>query len=259
MKLNKRVVVSGGGRGIGREISRTLLLAGFDVHAISSNQSVLESAATELEGLPGSFHFSVVDLRDRDGINKFVGAWDSDLYGIVNNAAMNIPTWISDPEVTLQDTMSRWDEVMQVNLSAPLMLCKGLLHHVSRPGRIVNIASQLGHEGRVAYGAYCASKWGLIGLTKSLAKELGPSGITVNAVSPGWVRTELHEKKLHYYAKRLGDVSLEAAERDIVRRLELQRFNTMDEVANVVKFLLSEDAKGVTGRSWLMSSVYSHE
>lgn len=256
---NKNAIVTGGARGIGKAITRCLLQSGYDVCAVSSNLENLKAATQEFANLLGKYTYARVDLSQKEEIYSFCNSWDKPVYALINNAATNIPEWLTDNRNKVANTVSNWEYVLQVNTTAPLILSKALLPKLTRSGRIINIASQLGHEGRVAYGSYCASKWALIGLTKSWAKELGPEGITVNAVSPGWVKTELHEKKLHYYAERLGNISLEEAEKDIVRPLELQRFNTMEEVANVVKFLVSPESKGVTGRSWLMATIYSHE
>lgn len=255
----KDILLTGGARGIGKALTRCLLETGYNVCAVSSNQNDLKTVGEEFADLPGEYTYRCLDLSQKEAIAHFCTQWNKPLYALINNAATNIAEWLADETVNLEQAVQHWEYVLQVNTTAPLMLGKALLPKLTRPGRIVNIASQLGHEGRAAYGSYCASKWGLIGLTKSWAKELGPEGITVNAVSPGWVRTELHETKLEYYAERLGGVSLEEAERDITRPLELKRFNTTDEVAGVVKFLLSHDARGVTGQSWLMSTVYSHE
>lgn len=256
---HKNILVTGGARGVGKAITHCLLGEGYNVCVLSSNDQNLKALGEDATKYPGSYTYFCVNLASRAEVITFCNNWQKPIYAIVNNAATNSPERLAENINDINYSLSVWDEILQVNTVTPFMLCKALLPQITRPGRIINIASQLGHEGRVAYGAYCASKWALIGLTKTWAKELGPEGITVNAVSPGWVKTELHEEKLKYYARRLGDVSLLEAEDYIENNLELRRFNTSEEVAEIVKFLISSAARGVSGRSWLMSSIYSFE
>jgi NAD(P)-dependent dehydrogenase (short-subunit alcohol dehydrogenase family) len=172
------------------------------------------------------------------------------LWGIVNNAG------ICKTFGMLDSGVDPLDDVLDTNLIGPYFLTKGLVPRLARPGRIVNIASQLGQEGRAGYSAYCASKFGLIGMTKCWAKELSTYGITVNAVCPGWVGTEMSFKDIERMASEEG-VSTEQFYSDICRPLELKRFNTPGEVANLVSFLLSDEASGITGRDWLMQTIWN--
>jgi NAD(P)-dependent dehydrogenase (short-subunit alcohol dehydrogenase family) len=149
-----------------------------------------------------------------------------------------------------------WDEVLDINLNGVQFLTRGLVKHIPDRGRIVNISSQLGQEARAGYGAYCASKFALIGLTKVWAKELGPRGITVNAVCPGWVKTDQAVGDMERLAREKG-VPVEKLYKEICEPLELRRFTEPEEVAQLVGFLVSPEGSGVTGRDWLMNTVWN--
>ncbi|WP_199030301.1 SDR family NAD(P)-dependent oxidoreductase [Ralstonia sp. ASV6] len=246
----KRVLVTGAGRGIGLGIAETLAEQGYALDLVVSSEASLARLRQSHVAQQANVHIIVLDFRDRVAVSRFIGSWKNPLWGIVNNAGICKTFSIADAG---DDPL---DEVLGVNLIGPYLLTKGLLPHLSRPGRIVNIASQLGQEGRAGYSAYCASKFGLIGMTKCWAKELGAEGVTVNAVCPGWVGTEMSYIDVDRMAVEEG-VTFEQFYKDICRPLELKRFNTTAEVANLVAFLLSDQASGITGRDWLMQTVWN--
>lgn len=227
---NKTIIVTGGSRGIGKAITEELLKQGYNVHSCDSK---------------------TFDLSDRQAVEDFCNSWKRDLYGLVNNAG------ICKTERLLEN-FNIWDEVMDTNLSGAYFLTKGLVKKIVNNGRIINISSQLGKEGRAGYSAYCASKFGLIGLTKCWAKELGEKGITVNAVCPGWVKTEMAMKDFERMASE-KNVSSEEFYKEICRPLELKRFTEPKEVAQLVSFLLSPKASGITGRAWLLNTIWNQE
>jgi NAD(P)-dependent dehydrogenase (short-subunit alcohol dehydrogenase family) len=124
---------------------------------------------------------------------------------------------------------------------------------------IINSLMSRAHpQERAEHSAYRTSKFGLIGMTKCWAKKLGPDGVTVNAVCPGWVGTEMSFKDIDRMAAA-QNVSAKQFYKDTCAPLELKRFNTPGEVANLVAFLLSEEASGITGRDWLMQTVWNQE
>ena len=195
--------------------------------------------------------FYRVDLANLDELEDFSKSWEGELWGLVNNAGICMTRDIID-----ESDGDIWDIVLRTNLTAPYELTKRLLPKISRPGRILNISSQLGLEGRAGYSAYCASKFGLVGLTKCWAKELGQYNITVNAICPGWVDTEMTSIDLEGQAARFG-LSVESYKTQVCLPLELRRFNTSDEVADLASYLLSDAAAGITGRDWLMQTLWN--
>jgi NAD(P)-dependent dehydrogenase (short-subunit alcohol dehydrogenase family) len=250
--MSKRVLVTGSGRGIGLAIAKALAAVGYKLDLlVSTETSAKTMRETEFVQEVGA-RVHALNLADAQSVKNFTSSWQDGLWGIVNNAGICKTLGLLDSS---EDPL---DEVLSINLTGPYHLSKGLLPFLARPGRIVNIASQLGQEGRAGYSAYCASKFGLIGMTKCWAKELGVEGITVNAVCPGWVDTEMSTIDLARIANRRG-IALNQYEKEICEPLELKRFNSTNEVANLVSFLLSEEAAGVTGRDWLMQTIWNQE
>ncbi len=248
--MKKKILVTGASRGIGKAITEVLLKKGYAVHMVAKDEPELKQACEYMSTF-GDCSFTAVDLGSCEAIAQFVGDWEELLYGIVNNAG------ICKTE-RLDEEKNVWDEVLAVNLNGPYLLTKGLMSRLENNGRIVNISSQLGKEGRAGYSAYCASKFGLIGLTKCWAKELGDKGITVNAVCPGWVATDMAMKDMERLAQEKG-ISIEEYYKEICAPLELKRFTTPEEVAYLVAFLVSEEASGITGRDMLMNTIWNQE
>ncbi len=248
---SKTVLVTGGSRGIGFAIAQSLLRKGFRVHICARDEQELREAVKTLSR-DGGVTASVLDLSDAAAIGAFCQVWQGSLYGIVHNAGICKTARVTDASSDV------WDQVLAVNLQAVQLLTTGLVKHLEDEGRIVAISSQLGKEGRAGYGAYCASKFGLIGLVKCWAKELGERGITVNAVCPGWVETDMSVKDVERLAKEKG-VTYEALYKEICAPLELKRFTKPEEVASLVAFLVSEEGSGVTGRDWLLNTIWNQE
>jgi len=250
--VNRRILITGAGRGIGLSIARVLARDGFGLVLLTAT----EKSAAKLRDEPfvrdSGVEVLAFDLADPAAVAAFVGGWQSQLWGIVHNAG------VCETAVITDNDNDPWQHVLGVNLEAPYRLTRGLLPHLARPGRIVTIGSQLSFEGRAGYGAYCASKFGLIGLTKCWAKELGGEGITANAICPGWVDTEMTITDVERMAGEHGRVVAEF-KAEIASPLELKRFNTPDEVAELVAFLMSDKSSGVTGRAWLMQTVWNQE
>jgi NAD(P)-dependent dehydrogenase (short-subunit alcohol dehydrogenase family) len=247
---NRRILVTGASRGIGLKIAQHLAQKGAELILLAgSEESIISLKKMQFVQESGAVTH-VLDLSNQQAIIDFTESWRGELWGIVNNAGICKTLNLKD---TGDDPL---EEVLNTNLIGPYMLTKRMLPYLSRPGRIVNIASQLGQEGRSGYSAYCASKFGLIGMTKCWAKELGSEGITVNAVCPGWVDTEMSKIDMQRMANEQG-VKVDHFYAEICEPLELKRFNSTDEVANLVSFLLSDSASGITGRDWLMQTVWN--
>lgn len=250
--MNRKILITGAGRGIGLSIARLLARDGFGLVLLTAT----DASAARLRDEPfvhdSGADVIAFDLAEPTQIAAFVSAWKSQLWGVVHNAGVCETAPITDTE------NDPWQRVLSINLEAPYRLTRGLLPHLARPGRIVTIGSQLSFEGRAGYGAYCASKFGLIGLTKCWAKELGGEGVTVNAICPGWVDTEMTIADVDRLAGEHGR-NMAEFKAEIAEPLELKRFNTPDEVAELVAFLMSDKSSGITGRAWLMQTIWNQE
>ncbi len=235
--------MTGATGGIGKALIQRLAADGHRIHLMGRSIQALSELATDTPAT-----FSSVDLSDEQAIRRFCRDWTEPIYALVHNAAVVHVSAVDGP-----DTLDEWTDTLSVNLIAPYLLTNGLQDRIVDGGRIVNISSQLGRVGRAGYGAYCASKFALIGATKCWAHELGARQITVNAVLPSWVST----------AQALGDAQRQSEEQGIdldehlagvVSQLELRRMTRPEEVAALVNYLLSDDAAGVSGQEWLLTA-----
>jgi 3-oxoacyl-[acyl-carrier protein] reductase len=227
-----KVIVTGGSRGLGLDIVRGLAVEGRESIAIARNQSP-ELEQTQAK-FPGKITFVAFDLEKTqaiDGLVKDLRRQHGRIGALVNNAAIGIDgilTSLKEPDI---------EKALRINLQAPILLSKAVakLMMVDGGGAIVNISSVNAATGYAGLSVYAATKAGLIGFTKSLARELGRAKITVNAVSPGLMETDMV-------------ASMEVGDRDkIMRRSPMQRFATTREAADAALFLLSNKATGITG------------
>ncbi|MBV9345495.1 MAG: SDR family oxidoreductase [Gammaproteobacteria bacterium] len=229
----RNVLVTGGSRGLGLAMCRTLSAAGYRVIALARTQG---KALEELIGAapgPGAVHFQTFDLTDTHAIAQLVSALRRQfgaLYGLVNNAGIGT----AGVHALLRD--EQIETLVRLNTVAPLILSKYVVRAMmaDKEGRIVNIASIIASTGYQGLAAYAATKAALVGFTRSLAREVGPLGITVNAVAPGFVPTEMTRE-------------LEGAREQIERRSALKCLVEPEDVAAAVQFLLSDAARHITG------------
>ncbi len=225
-----KVLVNGGSRGIGKAIVELFSGEGYKV-AFTYNSS--ESEALDLAKRTGAYAIKA-DCRREEDIIRAVKTANEQLSGIdclINNAGISRFALLTD--ITLDD----WCEMMSVNLTAPFLYSRetARLMISKKQGKIINISSMWGLVGASCESHYSASKAGLIGLTKALAKELGPSGITVNAVAPGVINTDM--------SASLDKQTLSA----LSEETPLCRVGEAEEVARAALYLASEGASFVTG------------
>jgi 3-oxoacyl-[acyl-carrier protein] reductase len=232
----RSVLVTGGSRGLGLAIAQKLAGAGYGVIAVARKKSkelTAAMAARERAG-PGAIHFRAFDLGEIDGIPGLVRGLRKEfgpLFGLINNAALGHDGVLA----TMHN--SQIEELVRLNTLSPIVLSKYVVRAMMADGvgRIVNVASIVGFTGYSGLSAYAATKASLLGFTRSLAREVGRLGITVNAVAPGFLATEM----THGLG---GEQRLK-----VTRRSALQRLAEVDDVADAVEYLLSAKARNITG------------
>lgn len=231
----KVAFVTGGARGIGAAITRSLAEAGVKIAAgYSRGAETAEKFKKELEGKGASIsiHQGRVDSPEdcERVIKEAMDHWGR-IDFLINNAGITIDKTVR--RMTDKD----WTDVLDVNLAGAFRMTKAVLEHMIErgSGRIVNISSVIGQTGNIGQANYAASKAGLFGFTKSLALETAQRGITVNAVAPGFIATEM-----------VGMIPKEILDK-IVERIPQRRLGKPEEVARVVRFLLEDESSYITG------------
>ena len=229
------VLLTGGSRGIGLAIARALAGAGYRVIAIARGPSTqLEAAQNEARTGTGAIEFRACDLSELTQIPPMVRAVRAEfgpIYALVNNAGLGTSGILA----TMRDRDV--ERLIRLNTLSPILLTKYVARSMmtGRGGRIVNIASIVASNGYSGLSVYSATKASLVGFTRSLARELGQLGITVNAIAPGFIDTAM-------------TTELSEAERGtIARRSALKRMADADDVAKSVEFLLGPGARNITG------------
>ena len=239
-------IVTGGGTGIGRAVALALSAAGNHVLICGRRESALLETARAAEGHTGRMETLACDLTQAGGAKALVD-WSRSSGGklsfLVNNAGVS---GMNPLDGKPED--DPWDKILETNLTAPYRLVKALVPGMVDGGRILNVSSVLGKFGVPGYTAYCASKHGIIGLTRALAMELAPRKITVNAICPGWVETDMARSGMEGIARRLG-VSVEQFHGDAMSRVPLGRMLQAEEIAPLALYLLSEAAGMMTGQA----------
>jgi 3-oxoacyl-[acyl-carrier protein] reductase len=231
----RNVLVTGGSRGIGLSIARRLAAAGYDVIAVARRDSEeLRAAVAEFGSGSGSISFRVCDLGDTDAIPAFVKSVRDafgPLYGLVNNAGLGTEGLLA----TMHN--SDIEALVRLNVLSPMILTKYVVRHMmaAGEGRIVNISSIIASTGYNGLSVYGATKAAATGFTRSLAREVGKLGITVNAVAPGFIATELTQSMDDEQRRR------------IALRSALRRLPETDDVAAMVEYLLGESGRNITG------------
>ena len=228
--LNGKVaVITGASRGIGRAIALTFVRNGADVVMTARSEEVRSQVVVEARTSGSQILQVNMDVSIEEDTQRM--AWEAlanfgHIDILVNNAGA-----ISPPAMAVwETTVEEWDRIMNVNLRGAFLCCRAVLPHMvkRRSGCIVNIASVDGRTAEGNHGAYSTSKWGLIGYTASLAKSVRPYGIRVNAISPGWVDTDMSRDRLPY---------------------DTDAWSTPEQIAQVALFLVTTAPSDMTGQS----------
>jgi len=232
----RNVIVTGGSRGLGLGIARKLAAAGYRVLAIARKENnEFQAAMREAEETrPGSFQFIQFDLSAIEAIPELVKGLQKrfgPIYGLVNNAGMSF-----DGSLALM-RVQQIEELVKVNTVSPIVLTKYVVRSMMADGggRVINLSSITAFTGYSGLAVYSATKASLLGFSRSLAREVGRMGITVNSVAPGFIDTDM--------TKSIKDDLREKIE----RRSALGHLAEVDDVASTVEFLLSDGAKNMTG------------
>jgi 3-oxoacyl-[acyl-carrier protein] reductase len=235
MLAGKVAIVTGASRGIGRSISVALAGQGAKVVASARNAEALENLVAEIKALGGEAVAVVGDVAVEADANYFIEqavAAFGQLDILVNNAG------ITRDGLLLRMKNDDWDAVLDTNLKGAFLCIRAAAKFMSkqRSGRIINISSVVGEMGNAGQANYCASKAGLLGLTKSVARELARRNVTVNAITPGFIVTDMTEN--------MTDKAREA----MTEQIPLGRLGVAEDVAHAVLFLASEQSSYITGQ-----------
>jgi len=232
---DKVSIVTGGARGIGKAIALKLAKEGSNIAICDVNEEVLQAAKKEIESTGRQAITDKVDVTNLQDVQKFTQKV-LDKFGkidiLINNAG------ITRDGLLVRMNDADWDAVLNVNLKGTFNCAKQVAKTMmkQRAGRIINIASIIGIVGNAGQANYAASKGGVIALTKSIAKELAARNVTVNAIAPGFIQTDMTDKLP------------EDVKNSIMKQIPLNKLGTVEDVANVALFLVSDASSYITGQ-----------
>jgi len=238
MLEGKLAMVTGGGRGIGAAIARALAGAGARVLVCGRTQADLDALAKEIGGVAMR-----VDLTNRTATDEMIAsAGHVDV--LVNNAGAAESAPID------RTTDALWDRIMELDATAAFRVTRGFLPGMLKAGwgRIINIASNAGVSGYGYSTAYCAAKHAMVGMTRALAIDLAKTGVTINALCPGWVETQMVDEAVTRIAQKTGK-SLDEARTTLAAMSPQKRMIGPEEVAHTALMLCAHDARGIHGQT----------
>ena len=231
---DKIILITGANRGIGHNILKKISNNGYTVIGTSRSESGLENISNTLENINGEG--MIMDVTNQESIDQAVSNIKEKygvIYGLVNNAG------ITQDNLLMRMTDKEWSSVIDTNLTSLYRVTKSVVKDMmkARIGRIINIGSIVGLMGNAGQSNYSATKAGLLGFTKSLARELSSRNINVNSVSPGFIETDM--------TKALSSDQIDA----LTKNIPLGRIASPEEVSNVINFLLSDESSYITGEN----------
>jgi len=241
----KSVLVTGASRGIGLGIARIFATAGADLAILADDQAVEAVAFSLAVEFRRPVRGFCCDITDADSVGR-VAASIERLDVLINNAGLERPTPIDDADPAIDQLFAR---IIEINVIGTWRMTRAMLPKLGPRGRIINTASVWGKSAVPEFAAYIASKHAVIGLTRTLAKELGPSGITVNSICPGWVRTEASLRSLATMAARSGRPE-EDLLAEILAAQALPGLMEPADIAGLYLFLASDLAADITGQAF---------
>jgi NAD(P)-dependent dehydrogenase (short-subunit alcohol dehydrogenase family) len=240
------VLVTGGGRGIGRAIALAFAAPGQLVAVAARTRAQLETTAAEIRMRGGDALPLTVDVRDEGSVEqgfRELRSRSAALDVLVNNAGIGGGEPIHTAEV------DAWRGVLDTNVFGTFLVSRQAVPMMREGGRIINLSSVLGRFGVPGYTAYCASKHAIIGFTRALALEVATRGITVNAICPGWVDTEMAAAGMRMGAQASGQ-TFEEFRRQAIGAVPINRIIQPEEVAALATFLASPAASAITGQTY---------
>lgn len=240
----KTVLVTGASRGIGLGVARGFAQAGADLHILATNDAVMETAQSLSEETGGAITGHICDITERARVREVVGSMSS-IDVLVNNAGFERPTPILEDGDAVEDTFRR---IIDINVMGTYYVTREAVRKMAAGGKIIITSSIWGQTAVADMSAYCASKHANIGFMRALAQELGPKGINVNAVCPGWVKTDAAMNSLKHMAGQTGrdngDLLVE-----IISAQAIGGLMEPDDMIGTYLFLASDAAANITGQS----------
>jgi|TARA_B110000116_G_C16777829_1_gene556689 3-oxoacyl-[acyl-carrier protein] reductase len=233
---NKIAVITGASQGIGRVMAEVLSKAGAHVVCVARTEDKIRSLANEINNKSGTASYFPCDISDGKAFSKVINEI-VDKHGkldiLINNAG------ITRDALLMRMNEDQWDTVINTNLKGAFHGIKAAIRPMmkNRSGRIINITSIVGLTGNPGQANYAASKAGLIGMTKSIAKEVATRGITVNCIAPGWIGTDM------------TDELSEATKNEFLNRIPIGKIGTPEDIAHTALFLASDEANYITGQT----------
>ncbi|MFN8671578.1 MAG: SDR family oxidoreductase [Candidatus Sericytochromatia bacterium] len=251
--MNKTVIITGASRGIGKAIAKKFYQNSYNIALVSKNITNLEKAKTDLKSaftdINSQIELFTCDLKNiaeiKNTVNKVANIFDT-IDILINSAGISYLT------PSIEQNYEKWMEQIQVNLTGAYIFSNEtflkMKDNSNSNKRIINISSIYGLIGGEGYSAYCASKHGLNGLTKSLALEYASYGITVNSICPAWVKTDMFEHDMEEIANYYN-IEKELLIEDEINAVPSKKFTTVEEISDLCFFLASNSASNITGQN----------